>query len=524
MRFLILVAILAVSGCAAEPRRDSSARESGKPAPGPVQRLADPDPAVRAGARQELLRLDSLSSPRLRLDARRTEDPEVRKELLEIADLLEAQTWQAAKEWLPEAQNLAIEGLENSIPSPCAVFLCWLSSPGECTTSQGSNRVLRPEDVRWAGRAWLMGYTLADFAQDSDAWRDFLERNIGCSATELRLRGLEQRGYAVVGGDPNLVAREFVRAGGASFLRESRDSWGRYLAPVDLRDRSFSRLLPSVFAFPATDDSSPPGLTQALEWIELNAGCFAWEQGRLVSHAGVEEFLSVYRGDNTSLRLAALGELRRWPDRIPKDAWSLVGDAPLQVAHAMHIAGIPVPREALPAVLAALGPANDPLNLSGIWIPEDLEALARDDAEAATLRAQAVRVLAAVDAKRGQAVCDAVLKSRPGRPVEQAAILALARLPGDAGLKTVETWLAGAEDCSARLDVAVALARRGRSAGFEVILQRARADLLDRRRAAQVREFVEGVPAAEHDDQWPAWAASAGTYDWDASIQKWKAR
>ncbi|KAF0244282.1 MAG: hypothetical protein FD180_2656 [Planctomycetota bacterium] len=524
MRLKLLIALLLVAGCATEKEPDSS--EPVKPAArGPAQRLADPDPSVSAAAREELLALDDLAAPRLRADAENPANAAVRETLLEIVDVLEEKTLAVAREWLllTRSGHLALESLKESSPSPRSVFLCWLTRPEEVAKGDESRFALRADDVRALGMLWLRGYTLADIGADAAAWRAFLDLHSDCSVTQLRLQGLKQRGYSVLGADANEVAREFLRAGNGSFLGERISSWGLRMQAGNLACDAFLMLLPEVFAFSASGDRSPSGLLPALEWIAINSGHFVWEQNRLTSNAGAEVFLTIYEGDNASHRLAALSELRRWPDRIPKDAWKLFNSAPSLVAHAMHRAGVPAPREALPLVLTALGDVNDPADLASIWNAGDLESLALDgEAESAT-RARAIRVLAAVYGDLGFTVCTSLLKPEQDRRVTNAAILALARLPGNAGLEMAEKWLDSAADGPDRIDIAIALARRGRRAGFDVILKRARGDLLDRRRAAMVREFVEGVPEADNDDRWAAWASGVGNYAWDAERRKWTA-
>ncbi|MEK7469557.1 MAG: HEAT repeat domain-containing protein [Planctomycetota bacterium] len=518
MKRLRVALLLMAAGCATEPA-------PAKPAPaGPVERLADPDPAVSAAAREELLALDDFAVPGLRADAANTENLTARMALLEIADTIETRTLAVAREWesMPRyAMHLDFDVLEKSGVPPCAVFLRWLSRP-RGDEEKPARSLFRSGDIQLLGLSWLRAYTFADLGKDPAAWREFLEKHHGRPVAGMRRQGLIQRGFEIADPDPNKAARAYRSAGNPGNLKASDGSRWISADPEDYLYQAFADLLGADFALPASSDKSPPHVQQALDWIELNDSWFAWEGGRLVSRAGAEEYLSVYHAGSALLRLVALAELRRWPERIPRDAWNLVDLAPSLVAHAMHCAGVPVPREALPVVLTALGPANDPGELAKIWNVGDLEALAQDKDAAISTRAEAIRVLATLDAQRGLALCTSILNTCKDRRLVSAAILACTRFPGNTGLDAAESWLAAAEDGPDRFDVAIALARRGRESGMEVILKRASGDLLDRRRAALVREFVEGVPDEDHDHEWKTWAAERKGFVWSPEVQKWK--
>jgi hypothetical protein len=525
MRSLWLALVLMAAGCSTEEASRPAAPEPDKPAPaGPVKRLSDPDPAIRAAAREELLALDDLAVPGMRADAGKAENAGARLALLEIADVIEKRTLAVADDWeglLRNGEHLTMDLVDSSRVPPCAVFLRWFTRP-VAEERVGSRSAYAVADIRSLGLSWLQAYTFADFGTHSTSWRRFLEQNRGQPVAALRRRGLIQRGYAVDDPDPNKAARAYRSAGHPANLQAPGTGRWNHSDPEDYLHVAFVKLLGEVMAVPDPGDGLVPQVQTAMEWLELNSGCFAWEGNRLVSRAGAEEYLSVYRGENESLRIAALRELRRWPDRIPKDAWRLVASGPSLVAHAMHLAGVEAPREALPLVLTALGPANDPRDIAKIWNTADLEALVQDKEAAVSTRATALRVLASVDGEKGFSLCTSILKSGKDRPLVNAAALACTRFPGDAGLALAESWLATADDGPDKVDVAIGLARRGRSAGMDLIVKRAGADLLDRRRASLVREFVEGAPDEGHDHLWKEWAEKTKGLAWNAEEQKWK--
>lgn len=497
--------------------------------------LASEDPAVRAAAREELLQSSERRVPALRAKAATVTDAEARAALLEIAELIEeGRPLECAKKFARKvvSRKLLLDDVRNWKVSPVAVFCCWLTRAElvvEEAPVDGRDEwapPLKAKDLEEAGERWLEAWTLADFGDDADAWAVFRSRVRDWSWTEIRLEGLTARGFRVREKDANVAAREFLSAGRIEGNAERRT----VRAAAAEATESFQLLLVQVFKGCPAMDPEEFAVDDVLDWIEACGETWQREGDRFVSSAGPDDFLSATRSPRSGVALAALEELRRWPDRIPADCWRLVEANPSLVTRAMHDAGIAVPKDRLAAVLRAMGSREDPRLVKEIWKSPDLAALARDREADPGDRERALRCLARIDpeaaAVAGSAVLDDYIRKAHAdeHTVGRAAAVAAAATGTAEALDRAEAWLRLAPENYERIDVAIALARQGRRAGFDILVDRASRDLLDRRRCARARKCIEGAPSAENDDEWVDWAVNAGTnYAWDAQLKKWKA-
>ncbi len=513
MRVAALLLILSASFARADDALDRLAAD-----------LASEDPAVRAAARSQLLKSSERRVPAIRAAAANATDAEARAALLEIAETIaEGRPMQVATEWARRAlrNDMLLDDVEGWEISPIAVFCCWMTR-GEEIAAQAAADPDRPwldqkPDVRLlakAGAHWLEAYTLAKFGDDLEAWKRFREKVQDWSWAEIRLEGLVERGYRVRDGDANVAVAEFLRAGRRWRSGDSRES--------------FVKLVSAVFKG-RPGEGEPSDEERLLDWIEACGSTFAREGDRFVTSAGAEEFLSAVRHGSDGVALAALAELERWPDRVPEEAWRLAEANVNVVTRVMEKARLRVPRDRLPGVLRALGSESSARGLAAIWKHEDLSSLAQDREADPDDRVRAIRFLARLDREAAAAAGRGVLDAYAREPhadehaVARAAALAAADSGAKEALDGAEAWLKIAPENYERIDVALLLARHGRRAGFDLIVDRAARDLLDRRRCAKARKFIEGAPSAENDDEWGAWAGSeTGDYAWDPASKKWR--
>ena len=503
-------------------------------------KLASDDPKVRRAARDELLKQAERVAPALRDAAEKATDAEARAALLEIAEFLEDggprayakdYAWRAARNELT-----LVEVLQWKV-APERVFLYWLKhSEGISEEAKGRDEKNpffeeHPDPVKLAqaGTRWLRAYTLADIGADTAAWEAFRAKTRGMSWEEIRFEGLEGRGFRVRDADPDVVAAEFLLAGRiplagalAPGVRPLRPSTPEMM-------ESFARLTGELFKGCPPQSREGQELDAALDWIEACGRTF-WRKGnRIVSHAGPDDFVAATRSPRDGVALAALAELERWPERVPPECWSRVEANPTLVLRVMGKAAIPSPREHLPAVLRALGKEPDAAWIRRISNAADLASLARDRTADPEDRERAFRGLARVDARVAGESARALLEAYKaedgfeGHVVARAAAIAAIEDGMAESLDLAEAWLQLAPENYERIDVAIALARRGRRAGFDLIVDRARRDLLDRRRCAKVRDFVDGAPELLRDDLWPKWARDeAASYYWDEAAKEWR--
>ncbi|MEK7465972.1 MAG: hypothetical protein AAB074_01040 [Planctomycetota bacterium] len=503
---------------------------------GLANRLASEDPEVRAAAREELLRQDERIAPALRAAAEKVEDAEARAALLEIAELLEEGGPLAyAKDWAWKAagNQVTLDDVLGWKVAPERVFLCWLRRADgiaeEVTRGNNLFREDRPDPrlLEAAGTRWLRAYTLAEIGPDAVAWETFRVKTRGMSWEEIRLEGLEGRGFRVRDADPDVVAAEFLLAGRVPL----GGAQGRNVRPLrpatpEVVD-SFARLTGGLFkGCPVAGE-----LDAALDWIEACGKTF-WRKGsRIVSHAGPDDFVAATRSPREGVALAALAALENWPGRVPPECWGRVEANPSLVLRVMAKAGIPSPREHLPAVLRTLGKEPDAATIRRVTNTTDLSDLALERTADSEDRERAFRCLARVEAKAAGVAARSLLEAYKaedgfeGHVVARAAAIAAAEEGAPAGLDLAEDWLKLAPENYERIDVAIALARKGRRAGFDLIVDRARRDLLDRRRCAKVRDFVDSAPELLRDDLWPKWARDdAPACVWDEATKQWRTK
>ncbi|MCE9581318.1 MAG: hypothetical protein K8T20_02255 [Planctomycetes bacterium] len=501
-----------------------------------ARRLGDEDPGVREAARKELLALDEDDAPALLAAAAKTADPEARAALREIAEIIADRRYiDCAKEWADAASSrrLELDDVRKWEVHPVSVFLCWVGEPERIRTEiegGGDTRMTGfekgwTENLQKAGYRWLRAWTLADLGEDPAAWRAFATRTRRLTWTAMRLEGLSSRGFRVLDPDPAVAAAELVAAwrplqGGK---RRNTVAHGRSLSA-----ETFLLLLRSIFG---RNDGVPfpaPDVDAVLDWVEASRYRFTREKNRLTSLAVADDFLASLDSDRPGVQVAALEALKRWPDQIPEKGWELLPLDAERVAAAMDVAKRPIPREKLAGFLEALPPWTKPSKFSAIWVPGDLADLITTRSNQAA-RSLALDLLAGIDAAGARKAAATALSTYVAEPqkgehsLARSAALEVARGKNAARLDLVERWLTVAPDKVERIDVAIALARRGRRVGFDLVVDRASRDLLDLRRGERFRKFVAGAPSHLHADRWSAWAAEAKDgYAWNASTKKWE--
>jgi hypothetical protein len=549
MRSILIIVAFALPVAAQEPLRPV------------LEKLRSEDPAERREAKDLMLLDPGADLADVRAFAAGEVDAEARAAANEIAEILEYRVHRV--ELLAAAENVLegkLEKFESQGPASLNDLRRILKQPDYLAADYEETRLFPsvtafgwdgdvgrfPEDdagSRMASLtcAALAALTLADCGDGVSGWLEFVDRHSGAAWREIRLDGLASRGYRVRSRDANEAASELLRAwihvrasarvdGALSdpAIRCSFDVFRRFAA--DLLDVEIRRL-----------GSADPieAVSIGLEtWVGLNSGHFEWLEGRLHSKASPQDYAESLENADPCIRVAALRVLEEWPGEIPEQAWELLADDAALVLRIMSAADRQVPPAAVPKALAAAGEAFDNPEYSGIWDVDSLKSIIEDpDSDLATrgfaldwLLLRCERPYFSITAReagggdkysydnpRAARYSASTLARQPA-----VSILIDACLGDESELNRVETWLQAAGPMEKFLDIAFALARRGRREGLRLICLRAYLTLPPSLRDL-VRDTVDGAPEGDDALAWQNWGwRDADPYEWNPARQKWE--
>lgn len=549
MRLFLILCLCALPLAAEEPLQTA------------LERLRSEDPAVRLEARARLLAATMADVPAIQRFAEGETDVEARAAAQEIAEVLEYRT---RRDVLEKAIFAVFEGeieaLERKGPKVLTVLgeilrysrivvgddlTVWVALSGD---NRGMGLVGRGESedpgedpvevvVQRVGCA-LAALTLAEFGGNVEAWLDFISKHEGSDWQAIRMDGLVSRGYGVHSADPQEAASELLRAWTARVT-----SFGARECQMELCAEAESRALDGVLRTLLADlpTNQPEGLERfngAESWLRLNRRDFEWRGGRLCSRAGPREFAERLADGDPLVRIAALWALDVRGGEIPAAGWNVIRDAPEFALRLMARTGHAVPADCTPSFFEATAALPSCLlEREPVLDPRALTKLVEDPSTEPIVRWRILRwlllradrtcfAIGAEEAGGGKDIPYPSTRSRyqPWDGIENPMALPVlvdACLGDESDVDRAENWLAAAGAHEAFLDIASALARRGRRTGLFVIGIRASIGLPAQFRTV-ARSLVEGAPSGDDAAEWRAWGdLDPDHYEWDPVRQLW---
>ncbi len=529
MRTILLFLFGLVLPATAEPDFEALARQ-----------LADEDPEVRRAAADELLRLDESFAPRLKVEEDRTADVEARAALREIREeILERPNRELAVDWLygwslTDADQPPLAALDAAGPRSLGALAWAKENPDwvmraverrvrERNTGNESrvHRWFEPSFVAILAAYALEGLSLAR-SGDPGFWTDFAGQARGLEWREVRLRGLEVRGYAVKSAD--------VQEAGRALVAYWRDCVEKTPGPNSTMHPpvgpAFEALVAELFAgdpLLPVESEREGGLGP---WLAACNGKFGREGDRWTCAAGPDDFAAAIDPARPNVLRAALVALRRWPERVPETAWRWLSVAPLPVLRLRAAAGRPLSGvETVDAlVFAGADAAED--ELAVLWDLEQVTAEFADENAPRRARAAAAVLLARRGDARQRAVLGDYIDRKPRPPAnrtEDPAFVAareLARRADADAVAIAVRWAKNAYIGPGRYEILRALLESGHREGLELFAETARCVSLPPEEQAWLRSRVEGAPAG---DDWTAWGRTGFvTWSWDSAAGKWR--
>ncbi len=525
-------------------------------------RLRSEDPVARSEARERLLRGTVADAPVIRGFALAEPDAEARAAAREIAEILE---YRSRREVLMKASFAAFEGeigaLEKKGPKVISILgdvlrysrvlvvedLYAMATQysedsglgfvgiGE-TESSGKEPV---EVLKCRASCALAALTLADFGRNVEAWLDFIAKHEGVGWQNIRMDGLESRGFRVRSENPIEAASELLRAWSGQIRAFPPGRSDDVASCTEAGIRSLEDLLRGLLEdVPENGPGGLDGFHCAEFWLRLNRSDFEWREGRLHSRASPGDYAERLTDGDPLVRIAALWVLDAHGWEIPAAGWNVIRDAPEFALRVMSPTGHAVPPDCIPyyfeatagvpAFLLEPAPPLDSQALTTLIEDPDTELIVRCRIlRWLLLRADRARFsLNAADAGGGEDIPYPCTRSRHAgweTPESPGALPVFvdACLGDEADLDRAERWLSAAGPHEVFLEIAAALARRGRRQGLLVIGVRASIGLPFEFRSV-VRSLVEGAPPGDDAAEWQAWGSlDSDKYEWDPVQQRW---
>lgn len=529
MRSILFLLVALVLPAAAEP--DFAALAA---------KLADEDPEVRRAAAEELLKLDESFAPRLKAEEDRTADVEARAALREIREeILERPNRELAVDWLygwslTDSDQPPLAALDAAGPRSLGA-LAWAKENPDWVMRAVERRVRERNTGnesrvhRWFGPdfvAILAAYALEGLSLarsgDPGFWTDFARQARALDWREVRLRGLEVRGYAVKSADAQEAGRALVGYWRDCVERTPGPN-STMLPPVR---PAFEALVAELFAgdplLPAEGEREG-GLGP---WLVACNGQFRREGDRWACAAGPGDFASAIDRARPNVLRAALVALRHWPGQAPEAAWKHLDVAPLPVLRLRAAAGRRLSgTETVEALVhAGANAAEDELAL--LWDLEQVTAVFADGNSPRWARIGAAVLLARRGEARHRAVLGEFIDRKlppPANRTEDPAFLAareLARRADADAVAIAVRWAKNAWIGPARYEVLRALLESGHREGLELFAETARCVSLPAEEQAWLRTRVEGAPSGT---DWAEWGKTPfETWSWDSAASQWR--
>ncbi|MBI2922617.1 MAG: hypothetical protein HYY18_16315 [Planctomycetes bacterium] len=501
-----------------------------------AERLASDDPAVRAGAQRELDALPAESADDIEEMAGGVADPEAKaallaaaqrlrnRSLVERADALARRIADGKADQLAEIAALDAEALP--------VLVRWLESDLEIGNPffSGSCWVdFTMIPLRRAARVWLQLLTGESTGEDPADWAAFSAARKGRALADVVREGLLRRGYAVAAEDPNVAAAEHVRA----FVTESAKGWPSPTNDWEVRSMSLSArwLMETALGESArSGDLFAPHPAEAApfaQWVAANRGCVTWDGRRFGSKAGKDHYLLVLKRNDDAALQGALRALRPWAAEVIEDVRPFAAAFPWEVAALFGAAGTPATAAEARAFLAGLADSWNRPEFRPVFTGDALVELLAGERDQEILT-RALHALSIVGEPRH---ADAALRfaDREHHPSGSTgswraarAAQAVATLGDDAQIARILHFL-DYENRFIRLEVGLALARRGRAEGLRGIGDACEVGYVNGPAAAEaLRAVFEYVPESTDAAAWKEWGKGLSRYRWDAAAGKWR--